>query len=437
MLGVGLLIVTCGVAVAQQYQVLWNFGTSANDGQWPVASLIFDRAGNLYGTSQFGGNSTNCGPSGCGTVFELSPSSNGGWTETVLYSFCSNYDSGDCEDGFKPQAGLLIDEAGNLYGTTTGGGTSLCGTGLYGCGTVFEVSPPSAPGGVWTETVLHSFCTNYVNRQCLDGFSPESQLVSDAAGSLYGTTSGGGSGHASGGTVFELSRGSGGWQETVLYNFCSLGEGFKCPDGTYPVAGVTFDKVGNLYGTTSAGGQFGDGTVYKLSPSGNGWTETVVRSSGQNGIEPTGTVSIDAQGNLYSTASEGGPSGGGSVFRLTPSGGGNFLFFDDSNGGYLPAAGVLLDSKRRALDGTTEGGGTGWGNVYQIVPPAQMTSLYSFCSQSDCTDGAGPVASLIEDQFGNLYGTTRYGGIGTDCWNAQDGGCGVVFEIVQSPSKAQ
>lgn len=422
---------SCSLAVAQaQFKVLYSFGGSPQDGSLPVASLISDSAGNLYGTTQSGGNTANCpGNQGCGTIFKLSPNSNGGWTETVLYSFCIDFNGGECADGYKPEAGLLLDRAGNLYGTTLGGGTcSDLGTGNYGCGTLFELSPPSLPGGIWTETVLYDFCSNYVNRECIDGFSPESQLIRGASGTIYGTTSGGGTGHAGGGTVFKLSEANGAWHLTTLYNFCSLGQGRDCPDGTLPAAGVTFDKLGNLYGTTSAGGQLGDGTVYKLSPAGDSWKEVVVRNGGRNGIGPTGTVSIDASGNLYSTASGGGPAGGGSVFRLTANGGGTFLFFDNSNQSYLPASGVLLDSKRNALYGTTEEGGTGSGNVYQIVPPSQMTSLYSFCSQQNCEDGASPVASLIEDSSGNLYGTTKFGGTSTNC----QGGCGVVFEIVQS-----
>ena len=413
---------SCTFAVAQQQKVLWSFGNVPNDGIVPVGSLIFDRAGNLYGTTEGGG------AFGQGAVFELMPKPDGTWSETILYSFCLSYPQ-PCADGQSPQAGLLLDFSGNLYGTTYyGGNSATCGS---SCGVVYELSRPSVPGRPWTETVLYNFCSNSVNRQCLDGFAPHSQLIRGGSGAIYGTTNAGGTGHAGGGTVFKLSRVDGSWQETVLYNFCSLGQGQKCPDGTLPEAGVIFDKLGNIYGTTAGGGQLGAGTVYKLFRGGNGWTENVLRNGGRNGTSPDGTVSIDALGNLYSTAAGGGLSGGGSVFRLTASGGGTVLFFDGSNGGYLPAAGVLLDPKRNALYGTTEEGGTGWGNVYQIVPPSQMTSLYNFCSQSNCTDGASPVASLIEDSSGNLYGTAKFGGTSTNC----NGGCGVVFEIVQSPSK--
>jgi uncharacterized repeat protein (TIGR03803 family) len=412
----------------QQYKVLWNFGTSPGDGAFPVASLVFDPAGNLYGTTRAGGTFLQ------GSVFELSPNTDGTWNETVLYSFCPNFPQ-LCIDGQSPQAGLLLDSEGNLYGTTYSGGNSeSCGNGP-GCGVVFELSPASAPGGTWTEAVLDNFCSNFVNHQCLDGFFPKSQLIRGASGTIYGTTSAGGSGHfGGGGTVFKLSRSNGGWTESVLYSFCSLGQEEACPDGNSPQAGVTLDKLGNLYGTTELGGTAhsqGAGIVYKLSPNQNGWTEKVLSdagSQGQNGGGPLGTVSIDALGNLYSTASIGGSTGNGTVFRLGAKGGVTVVSFEGPNGG-LPAAGVLLDAKRNTLYGTTEGGG-GSGNVYQIIPPAQITSLYSFCSQQNCVDGSWPTASLVEDQSGNLYGTTKSGGTGISC----QGGCGVVFEIIPSPS---
>jgi len=426
-LATGMILVCCFGTALAQYKVLYSFD-GPPDGSQPVGTIVADKVGNLYGTTLFGGNAPNCPLSiGCGTVFELSPNGSGGWTETVIYSFCSNYVPGDCVDGFKPEAGLLLDQFGNLYGTSAGGGNSLnCGTGLYGCGTIFQLSP--AQGGSWSETVLYNFCANYVNRQCLDGFSPVSQPVhGNSSGTIYGTTSGGGSGHGSGGTVFKLSRANGSWQQTTLYNFCSLGQGLHCPDGAVPLAGVLVDRLGNLYGTTEAGGESGYGTVYKLSPNGNSWTETVLRNGGPiNGEAPLGTVSGDSLGNLYSTASIGGQSSGGTIFRLTAKGGGTVLPFGSSNGGGTPTSGVLLDTKRNTLYGTTKQGGTGSGNVYQIVPPAQVTSLYNFCSQQNCADGMWPVAGLAEDSNGNLYGTTEFGGTSTTCQS----GCGVVFEVV-------
>lgn len=223
--------------------------------------------------------------------------------------------------------------------------------------------------------------------------------------------------------MFELSAGVGGWTETILHNFCAGGG--ICADGEAPQAGVTFDKLGNLYGTTTAGGDFqGRGTVYKLSPGANGWTETVLRTSKQSlAAAPLGTVSIDPLGNLYSTFSGGGQNGLGGVFRLGLHGGGTEFSFNGVNG-EAPTAGVLIDSRHLALYGTTSVGGTGYGNVFKIVAPDQETVLYNLCSQPNCTDGNGSFAGLIEDKSGNLYGTTKLGGTNN---------LGVVFEIVQAP----
>jgi len=415
------LLLVCNAGLGQQYNVLYSFaGAQAGDGARPVSSLVFDRSGNLYGTTSSGGSSAGCF-AGCGTVFELASNPDGSWSETVLYSFCTNFVNGACLDGEDPTAGLAFDTAGNLYGTTTHGGPL---NNVGDCGVVFELSPPSLPGGSWTESVLYDFCSNYVNGQYLDGLLPHSQLTFDGSGNLYGTTSVGGSGHADGGTVFELSRqGGGGGTEAVLYNFCSLGQGKSCPDGTQPMAGVTFDKAGNLYGTTSAGGNFySQGAVYKLSPGQTGWTETVLLTSKQSLAQaPLGAVSFGPSGNLYSTFSLGGQSGGGGVFRSGPHGGFTEFSFNGNNGDG-PTAGALIDTKRSALYGTTSQGGANFsGVVFKMTAPEEETVLYSFCSQPNCTDGATPLGSVIVDHSGNLYGTAKLGG---------PNGFGVVFEIV-------
>ena len=195
---------------------------------------------------------TSSGPPASGTVFELSPVGEGQWTETILHSFCSEP---DCSDGAFPEAGLILDGAGNLYGTTSNGGTVW--------GTVFELSPPPQQGGTWTETVLYAFGGNTTG----DGCYPEGKLVFDGAGNLYGTTSQCGGGTVSAGTVFELTpAGDGTWNEIVLHRFCAGGGNFS--DGADPLAGVVFDQAGNLYGTAYAGGArgIGPGTVYELSP---------------------------------------------------------------------------------------------------------------------------------------------------------------------------
>ncbi len=427
------VVLSCSFALGQQYKVLWTFGSVPNDGLEPVASLISDAAGNLYGTTQFGGTSTvDIG----GTVFELSPQPDGTWTETVLYNFCTTLGENGCLDGGSPQAGLTFDAQGNLYGTTAGGGANYCPSGYPGCGTVFELSPPLQPGGPWTESVLYSFCSVLQGNRCLDGQRPLSQPVFDASGNLYGTAAYGGNTAAYGGVVFELSPGPTGWIENVLYNFCTIANGDSCADGAYPAAGVTFDKSGNLYGTTELGGALhshsqGAGTVYKLSPGSSGWTENVLfvfPPPAAEGAGPVGSVTFDRAGNLYSTTEYGGQSNAGTVFRLSPKGDGTFSAFSfDGSNGNQPAAGVLVDSRRAAVYGTTSIGGTeGCGTVFKIVPPAQETLLYSFSPQSNYASGCVPLAGLIQDASGNLYGTTKIGGANiTTCGP----GCGVVFEI--------
>jgi uncharacterized repeat protein (TIGR03803 family) len=319
----------------------------------------------------------------------------------------------------------VFDAKGDLFGTTDGGGNQPCPVSGSGCGTVFELSPPSSQGGAWTETVLYNFCSNNQTFRCGDGALPISQLIFDVHGNLYGTTSTGGTGGSTGGccaggTVFELSHSSGGWTETVLYNFCANG-GDECPDGTGPQAGVTPDKTGNLYGTTELGGGSGTrggGTVYKLSPGSSGWTETVLYAfvpPYRHGENPLGTVTFDPQGNLYGTT-EYSQNNFGGVFRLSPKGGGNYsaFLFNGSNGAN-PLAGVLLDSKRGVLYGTTVTA------VFQIAGNGQETVLQNLCS--NCPNGYESAAGVIEDKTGNLYGTTKLGGINNQ---------GVVFEIIPS-----
>jgi len=425
-----LALASCSFSLGQTYKVLWSFGGAPNDGALPAGNLIFDGKGNLYGTTRNGGSSAGaayCYPVGCGTVFELSPDSDGTWTETVLYNFCTLQ---NCTDGLFPVAGLLIDASGDLYGTTQGGGASSCIAGSYNCGTVFELSPPASLGEPWTETVLYSFCSVQNQIGCADGNTPSSQLTADASGNLYGTTSFEGAGtypgNGGGGNVFELSPTPSGWIMNTLYNFCSTGQGKFCPDGSYPVAGVTFDGSGNLYGTTEKGGG-GIGEVYELSPGASGWTLSIVYTShfGKQGIEPQGTVSI-VNGTLYTTFSSGGNNGfaAGGVWRLNPTQRRFSSLPLNYHNGANPAAGVIVNSANTALFGTSSEGGTaGAGAIFEVSSPS-YTVLYNFCSQPGCTDGEYPVAGLVEDQAGNFYGTAELGGIcdGIYC-------NGVVFEI--------
>jgi len=413
------VLLTCSFSFGQaQYKVLWNFGSIPNDGFSPVANLVFDSGGNLYGTTESGGaNTTEIG----GTVFELSPQPDGTWTETVLYNFCSVVGLNGCLDGGAPEAGLIFDAKGNIYGTTAGGGANFCPLGYPGCGTVFELSP-GANG--WTETVLYSFCAVPGGMQrCLDGAGPRSQFVFDGAGNLYGTTALGGSGVGyGGGTVFELSPDVGGWEEAVLYSFCSTGAGYDCEDGSTPLAGVTFDKAGNLYGTTAYNGKIfrPSGAIYRLKRQTDSWTESLLFAMQGRSKDnyPEGSVVFDPLGNLYTTFGGGGTDNGGGVIRLSPQGRSYSSSLPYDGGG--PAAGPILDVGRRLLYGTASGEGCCGGFVFQLNQSGKETTLYDFCQQPNCSDGAEPLGSLIEDRAGNLYGTTKSGG---------EYGYGVVFEI--------
>jgi uncharacterized repeat protein (TIGR03803 family) len=256
------------------------------DGSDILAGLTRDAAGNLYGTAALGGTFGN------GMVFELSPNSDGSWTETVLHSF------GALPDGALPQAEVILDTAGNVYGTTPQGGT-------FNQGTVFELSPAS---GGWTESVLYSFTGTPG-----DQGRPESPLWLDPSGNLFGTTMGA----CCNGTVFELVRGPGGtWTEKTLHTFRAGKDGFWPIDG-----GLVPDKAGNLYSTTVGGGSIGYGTVFALRPNSDGsWTERPIYSfaSGTDGANPLQGVVFGKGGVLYGTTQGGGSAGLGTVFKITP-----------------------------------------------------------------------------------------------------------------------
>jgi len=278
--------------------VLYAF-TGGSDGGSPTANLIFDAAGNLYGTTEAGGNAS-CG--GCGTVFKLTPRQNGHWTETVLHAFKGH------SDGALPLfAGVIFDGAGNLYGTTLSGGK-------YDNGTVFELAPAKA--GRWKKTILHAF------KGGSDGASPAAGLVL-VGGILYGTTYNGGDESAGCpsagcGTVFQLSaKGGGKWTETVIHRF-------QGSDGIESLATPIFDKAGNLYGTTFEGGSGNCGvcgTAFELTPVNGQWQETVLHDFGsRNGDAgtPEGGLIVNKAGKLFGTTAIGGNNGVGSVYEITP-----------------------------------------------------------------------------------------------------------------------
>jgi uncharacterized repeat protein (TIGR03803 family) len=411
--------------------VLYNF-TGGNDGRNPFSGLTFDKGGNLYGTTSYGGDGPcdDGGWLGCGVVFELTPQTAGGWTEKVLYSFQSG------ADGNRPMAGLTIDPVGNLYGTTYYGGGGRCNDhGRLGCGVVFELTPQS--GGAWKETVLHAFHES--DDKPKDGAWPAAGLVFDKSGNLYGTTYWGGS--YFGGTVFELSqRTDGHWNEKVVYSFCHHG----CQkDGAGPYDGLIFDPSGNLWGTAWIGGAGGVGTVFELLPrTRGGWNEKTIynfREEHKNGYEPHAGLIFGKDGDLYGTTIDGGLHGNdGTVFRLAPRTGGgwaesvvySFSRNGKTNTGYYPVGGLVSDSSGNLYGTTFFGGGRRdqcdnndcGGTVFELSPSTggggwKFTALWHF---DFIANGQMPYAGLVRDASGNLYGTTAWGGSGQ---------FGTVFEI--------
>jgi uncharacterized repeat protein (TIGR03803 family) len=377
----GLAAVASPGAQSQTFSVVHRFKWS--DGANPLAGLTVDGT-NLYGTTSSGGKF------GAGTVFQIDSSGK----ETVLYDFTG------VKDGANPEAALIL-IAGNFYGTTTAGGDSDAGT-------VFEVTPNGK------EKVLYSFAGK------ADGANPEASLVGDSDGNLYGTTNLGGK--YDHGTVFKLvppKVEGGAWTEEVLHSF---GKG---DDGADPVAGVTFDAAGNLYGTTSDGGASGHGTVFELKPSKSGWAEKVLHEfelEGDGGVPYAGIV-VEG-GKLFGAATdggEGGSSGGGTVFELTPSDGGwKFAVISQ-----LPGWGIsgsfrnVLVASGRIYATTHCDGADGSGTVYELTPTGdewKIKSLYVFTGGSD---GQYSFSNLVLNE-GSLYGTTKVGGESDN---------GVVFKV--------
>ncbi len=396
---------------ANRYKVLYSFKGGA-DGITPLGDLTFDTAGNLYGTTSDGGTgSCNSQPPGCGTVFELTTDSSGQWAETVLHSFDFSSDGaypfgglifdtagdlygttssagtvfelmqgsggwtesvldrfGNQNDGSGPCAGLIWDATGNLYGTTITGGE-------YGGGVVFKLTPGSSG---WTETVLYNFCAQ---SECSDGFEPEAALVIDASGNLYGTTVFGGNRRAFAcdpgdgcGVVFELSPASGGWKYSVLHKF-------RGPDGAFPTSSLILDKKGSLYGTTPGDGAFGYGAVFKLTPAASGrWKYGVLYNfrtgGGANSLSMP--VALDAAGNLYGTTSASGTqacNGGdcGEVYKLAAGAHGRWKFsalykFTGGQDGGQPSSGLIFDQKGILYGTAAIGGANGDGVVFKVTP---------------------------------------------------------------------
>jgi uncharacterized repeat protein (TIGR03803 family) len=413
---VGILLSTPR-AVAQQETVLYNFNPAIRDGIGPQGNLIFDAAGNLYGTTYIGGI-YSCGGLSfyCGTAFELSPTKEGGWSEKVIHNF------GNGTDGFGPSAGMIFDALGNLYGTTYQGGA-------YGYGTVFELTPTGEGG--WSERVLHHF--TYDGK---DGFNPVASLILDSWGNLYGTTLDGGT--SDGGSVFELIRAAdGSFTEKILHSFA-----FDGADGVNPYGALVADNSGNLYGTTSGGGLYGWGTVFELSPAAGGnWAEKILHNfnyNGGDGVQPVSGLTFDGAGNLYGAAG-GGVYGFGTVFELTPSPSGNWKekilhnFNPKAGDGSNPGSILTIDASGNLYGTTLSGGRFSYGTIYELTPAAgggyseKIVHNFSGTLKSgnlDGSDGREPESAVILDTAGNLYGTTYQGGAFGGAF-----GYGTVFEI--------
>jgi uncharacterized repeat protein (TIGR03803 family) len=378
-------------AGAQTFTVLHKF-SGGRDGGEPPTGVLKDATGNVYGVTEYGGSFDY------GTVFKLDAAGK----ETVLHSFLGG-------EGLWPVGGLIEDAAGNLYGTTSNGGTPEGGRCEHGCGTVFKRDKTGK------QTALYAFTGGS------DGGEPNSTLIRDEAGNLYGTTFGGGS--FSGyceyvfgcGVIFKLSKAG---KETVLYTFTDG------TDGIFP-QGVVRDQAGNFYGTTYDGGTFGKGVVFKLDKDGH-LTLLYSFTGGSDSGDPRGVFLRDQSGNLFGTTYGVGTQGYGVVFQLDTAGKLTVLYsFTGGADGRYPD--TLVSDHTGNLYGTTLGGGTGsgcyyggCGTVFKVDTNGKETVLHSFKGR----DGQMP-DGLTMDAVGNLYGTAPWGGkSGCGCY-----GCGVVFKL--------
>lgn len=421
-------------STAATLTTLYSFCAETNcaDGSQPLSGLLKDPFGDLFGTTAAGGKY------GWGTVFELVPSKSA-WQHRVIWNFHQ-------WDGSKPVGTLIRDTAGNLYGTAAAGGAHANG------GVAFELMP-DAGRRVWKRRILYNFCAQG-GVDCTDGEWPQSGLTYAAAGSggtydgtspLYGTTYQGGANGYNDGVLFKLVPKHTRWKETVGFNFCDQD---YCTNGASPFsAPPAFDAAGNIFGTLNSGGTTQDnGIVYELTTrTGGRWKETelynfcIVRPNCSDGTSPSTGVIIDALGNMYGTTPAGGPTypSYGVVYELADVGGTwqqsvlhTFCSLTDCMDGSTPEASLVRDGSDN-LYGTTQygggndidGSGNGGGVLFEITAGAEVV-LYSFCAQANCADGKYPMAPLVIDQTGNLFGTASEGGA-----HGVYGGGGTVFEV--------
>ena len=377
-------------AQAQSYDVIYSFQCEPSDGDQPYGDLVADSAGNLYGVTRYGGpNHSRFGSYGYGTVYKISP--NG--METVLHSF-----AGPPTDGANPEAGLVRDSSGNFYGTTLYGGANNQGT-------VFEISA----GG--TETILHNF-----EGSTSDAYFVTGNLLLDPAGNLYGTAGGGG--EFGNGAVFKLSNAG---KLTLLYSFAGPPD-----DGSGPATGLNRDSANNLYSTTEFGGAASGGTIFELTKAG---VEKALYSflGSPDGQYPAANLLRDTVGNLYGTTIAGGVKsacglqdlkGCGTVFKLVPNGTETLLYaFTGGNDGAVPYSDLVMDPKGNLYGTASQGGSDQSGVVFQITSAGKEKLLHTFTYPPD---GEAPYGGLLFTS-GALYGTTSGGG--------NSNGCGTVFKV--------
>jgi uncharacterized repeat protein (TIGR03803 family) len=410
-------------AKAQTYNNIHDFcgQTGCTDGANPQTGLIADTAGNLYGTAQ-GGSPAR------GVVFELSPNGSGGWTYSVIHEFCS---VGQCADGANPSGPLIIDGAGNLYGVAAGGGKTNSGL-------VYELMPQG--GGQWNLAVLRSFCKQVA---CLDGTAPSGALaylgqrsgaLYDGSSPLYGTTTFGGAYQQ--GTVYTMTPPPSGahrtwWSSKILYSFCPEG-GYCLTDGNRPATGVVVDSSNVLFGTTPDGGQFYTGTLFKLTFSRNGWIKTLLHTFCSanrcaDGRLPLGLVENDA-GDLFG-ATTGGPHKPGcaqrdcgTIFEMAPQTGTfttlySFCSQTGCTDGRVPSGPFTMLDNGDLIGVTSLGGdasnrGQGGGVLYRFSGTT-LTVLHAFCGTSNCDDGFQPSGAVVVDGKGRIFGTAAAGGTGS------------------------
>lgn len=389
-------------AHAGKFETVYAFCSQQNctDGNSPLAGLLRDASGNLYGTTEVGGAYGN------GVVFELVPKGKG-WSYKVLHDFCYS-----CGDGTNPVAGLIIDVNGNLYGTTAQSGPT-------GCGTAFELSP-KADGSKWTEMTIYAASCAPFGNNVDTGLTYQGAATGapyDGVSPLYGTTNSGGTGA---GTVYMLMPKGGKWKETDLYAFCPNGTD-GCNDGRFPGT-LTLDANGRLFGLTFLGGAADAGTIYVLKPNARKpkWGEKMLysfcsRSNCTDGGYPSGALAMDGAGNIFGTTTTA-DSESGTVYELAQDSKGwretvLYTFCSEQNcaDGYLPDGGVIRDAAGNPYGTTSIGGTGGAGTVFELSG-SKLKTLHAFCSSNGCADGSAPLAPLMMDSSGRLYGTTSQGG---------------------------